>query len=86
MADTNNNYNFLKRVENYGDDINNYEIPCELTVTITLNEYRNLVVKNAQSWLEIERRDRQIAELQDEIRRKSTRLKPSKPIESEDDF
>ena len=31
----------------YGDDRRNYIAPCEITVTITLHEYRDLVEKNA---------------------------------------
>ncbi len=41
MAQT--SFSFDKRTESYGDSVNNYVIPNELTVTITLNEYRQLI-------------------------------------------
>lgn len=40
---TQTSFNFDKSTETYGDSVNNYVIPNELTVTITLNEYRQLV-------------------------------------------
>ena len=36
-----------KKIENYGSDANNFYINKELTVIITLNEYRELVKNNA---------------------------------------
>ena len=40
---TQTQFKFDKRAEVYTDSANNYVIPNELTVTITLNEYRQLV-------------------------------------------
>lgn len=42
-------YNFEKRVEMWGDNVDNYTIPRELTVTITLAEYRRLLQKEAKA-------------------------------------
>ena len=36
-----------KKINTYNKDENNFVIPTELTVTITLNEYRALVSQNA---------------------------------------
>ena len=36
-------FNFEKTTEGWGNSVDNYVIPNELTVTITLNEYRKLV-------------------------------------------
>ena len=40
---------FNKEVERYGDIIDNYQIPNELMVTITLNEYRRLLTAEANA-------------------------------------
>ena len=40
---TQTSFNFDKSTGTYGDSVNNYVIPNELTVTITLNEYRQLI-------------------------------------------
>lgn len=42
-------YHFDKAVENYSDEKNNYVIPYELTVTITLNEYRELLTAKSKA-------------------------------------
>lgn len=39
---------FSKKVENYNEDLNNYVAERELTVTITLAEYRDLVAFKAK--------------------------------------
>ena len=36
-------WNFTKKTDGYSENCNNYVIPHELTVTITLNEYRELI-------------------------------------------
>lgn len=40
---------FTKEVERYNDSIDNYQIPNELMVTITLNEYRRLLTAEADA-------------------------------------
>lgn len=40
---------FSKEVEKYNDSIDNYQIPNELMVTITLNEYRRLLTAEANA-------------------------------------
>lgn len=65
-------YNFDKRTENYQDDINNYALPQELMVTITLNEYRELLTKGAKAEEEKERlkryeKETEIRELEKQI-------------------
>lgn len=43
-------WKFEKECSGYGsNEVDNYIIPHELTVTITLNEYRNLLQKEAKS-------------------------------------
>ena len=42
-------WNFGKKVVEYDDDVNNYTIPHELTVTITLKEYRSLLTQAADA-------------------------------------
>ena len=42
-------WTFKKEVERYGDIIDNYQIPNELMVTITLNEYRRLLTAEANA-------------------------------------
>lgn len=42
-------YHFDKTSENFNDEKNNYVIPHEITVTITLNEYRELLMSKAKS-------------------------------------
>ena len=42
-------WTFRKEVERYGDIIDNYQIPNELMVTITLNEYRKLLTADANA-------------------------------------
>ena len=37
------------KVKSYGSQNDNFVIPTELTVTITLNEYRKLITKNAEA-------------------------------------
>lgn len=60
-----------KSVENYADTTNNYAIENELTVEITLNEYRELVKEVATKQLSIDKanadkydREQRIAALQ----------------------
>lgn len=40
-------WGFSKNVSEPGDDTNNYVVPHELTVTITLREYRSLLTQAA---------------------------------------
>lgn len=40
---------FSKSVPEYGDNVNNYIVPHELTVTITLREYRSLLTQAADA-------------------------------------
>ncbi len=40
---------FSKSVSEYGDNVNNYIVPHELTVTITLREYRSLLTQAADA-------------------------------------
>jgi hypothetical protein len=42
-------FNFEKRVEMFGDSVDNYTIPHELTVEITLAEYRRLLQAEAKA-------------------------------------
>lgn len=42
-------WTFGKKVAGYDDDVNNYTIPHELTVTITLREYRSLLTQAADA-------------------------------------
>lgn len=42
-------WEFKKSVPEYGDNENNYCIPHELTVTITLREYRSLLTQAADA-------------------------------------
>lgn len=42
-------WSFTKGVERYNDSIDNYQIPNELMVTITLNEYRRLLTAEANA-------------------------------------
>lgn len=39
----------------YNDSVNNYAVPEEIVVTITLNEYRQLVANNATRQLQIDK-------------------------------
>ena len=62
-----------KAVENYSDTTNNYVIENELTVEITLNEYRELVKKVATKESDIDKanadkyeREKKIMSLQSE--------------------
>lgn len=40
---------FSKSVHEYDDNVNNYIVPHELTVTITLREYRSLLTQAADA-------------------------------------
>jgi cell division protein FtsB len=40
-------WGFSKSISERGDDVNNYIVPHELTVTITLREYRSLLTQAA---------------------------------------
>lgn len=42
-------WGFSKSVSEHGDDVNNYIVPHELTVTITLREYRSLLTQAADA-------------------------------------
>ena len=42
-------WTFEKKAVEYDDDVNNYTIPHELTVTITLREYRSLLTQAADA-------------------------------------
>ena len=42
-------WTFGKKAVEYDDDVNNYTIPHELTVTITLREYRSLLTQAADA-------------------------------------
>lgn len=40
-------WGFSKSISEHGDNVNNYIVPHELTVTITLREYRSLLTQAA---------------------------------------
>lgn len=42
-------WSFTKDVERYNDSTDNYQIPNEIMVTITLNEYRRLLTAEANA-------------------------------------
>ncbi len=46
-----------KKLESYKSDLHDYVAPQELTVTITLSEYRNLLKENAVSKNKIDKLD-----------------------------
>ena len=46
---------YTKDFNTYGQTENNFVASQEITVTITLNEYRNLISKNATASAEIEK-------------------------------
>lgn len=64
VMDAKTQYKFEKEANTWGDCANNYVIPHELTITITLREYRELLTKSAEEeadkhrikWLEAENR------------------------------
>lgn len=63
-----------KKFDNYSVNTDNYMAPQELTVTITLNEYRDLVENNATRKSAIDKaeenkfsRERRIEELEKEV-------------------
>lgn len=49
------NWKFEKKTDGWTDDIDNYFVPHELTITITLREYRDLVKKAAKSDFEMDK-------------------------------
>ena len=57
-----------KKLDGYRtDNMNNYTAPGEITVTITLNEYRDLVEKNATASADISKANSDKYKLQNEI-------------------
>lgn len=83
-------YNFEKRVEMWGDNVDNYTIPRELTVTITLAEYRRLLQKeakaeadaaNADKW----KREQEIRRLTEEVDSLRAALYAKKEAEGPED-
>ena len=78
---TNTEWNFNKRVEGYDQKPENFVVPMELTVTITLAEYRSLVSQDAKQkadkanldWLKehqkVKELEEEIAHLKDTIAR-----------------
>lgn len=57
-----------KKVSDYSDNTNNYKIDGELTVTITLAEYRELVSKVAISDDEISKQRKHVWELEGKLK------------------
>lgn len=83
-----NEWNFSKKVEGYEQKPEDFAVPMELTVTITLAEYRRLVSQEAKQradkanldWL---KEHQKVGELEEEIARlKDTIARMA--IESED--
>lgn len=68
---------------NYGDNVDNYVIPRELTVTITLREYRNLLTQAADAkvskyisdWCDENAKNRELQEKVDEMKKTIMELK-----------
>lgn len=65
-------FNFDKRAERYDDSVDNYTIPHELMVTITLAEYRRLLQKEAKAEADAAKRDQwerqqEISRLKEEV-------------------
>lgn len=81
------------KIERWGSN-DNFVAPRELTVTITLNEYRQLIGDNTrynsaassfrelaeERLKEIQRRDARIADLEANVRQLNKELKPYKPV------
>ena len=57
-----------KKIDTYNKDENNFVIPTELTVTITLNEYRALVSQNATRQKDIDDANKNKYEREAEIK------------------
>lgn len=60
---------YTKDFSDWGNDQNNFVANQELTVTITLNEYRNLVKDNAsnKTEIELEKAKKHARELEDRL-------------------
>lgn len=83
-------FNFDKRAERYDDSVDNYTIPHELMVTITLAEYRRLLQKeakaeadaaNADKW----KREQEIRRLTEEVDALRAALYAKKEAEGPED-
>lgn len=72
MSDNEHEITFTKNT-GYSDNVNNYILPKEITVTITLNEYRKLVEENARANYKlnavINEKSDEITKLKEEIER-----------------
>lgn len=78
-------YSFDKRVDRYEDCVDNYVIPHELTVTITINEYRNLLQSKAKAEADEARREKweketRIKELEEEIKKLKAAIEALKNV------
>lgn len=90
VMETKTQYKFEKEAQGWGDSANNYVVPRELTVTITLREYRELLTKSAEEetqknylkWIEA---DNQVVELKKKVEMLEEMLgKRGEDTESED--
>lgn len=72
MSDNEHEITFTKNT-GYSDSNNNYILPKEITVTITLNEYRKLVEENSKADYKLnalrEEKNNEINKLKEEIER-----------------
>jgi hypothetical protein len=72
MSDNEHEITFTKNT-GYSDSHNNYVLPKEITVTITLNEYRKLVEENSKADYKLnalrEEKNNEINKLKEEIER-----------------
>lgn len=68
----------FKKEISYGDDRNNYILPKEITVTITLNEYRELVEKTSIANYKLEElkqeKNKNIEELKKEVEKLKNKI------------
>lgn len=71
----------------------NFAIPTEITVTITLNEYRRLVKSNATARYDMDKLQEQVLDLKDEIKvlnderatlQRMLNIAPKEPIKDDD--
>lgn len=59
-----------KKTEGYGYGVrDNFVVPGELTVTITLYEYRELIKEKAEADGKLNKKDHEIWELRDKLRK-----------------
>lgn len=87
--DINYNVKITKEIENgYSDSKNNYQHPAEIMVTITLNEYRELVEIKANHKLKYDELQsekwKMESELKKEIERLKNKLLADEPEETEE--